>query len=70
MAEGRDRLDWTRTSMGVACILNSFRGKGSSPLAGDFLVPDALRLTPREKPEPPALLPVDVLIDIFCKKPG
>lgn len=67
MAEGMARLTWSQTSTAVARLLNAFRRRGGVP--DDWLVPEALKAKPQEPAEEPVLLPVDVLIDVFCKKP-
>lgn len=69
MANARARLSWSQTSTAVARVLNAFRTRGST-LSDDWLVPASLRLNQVEEPADPVLLPVDVLIDVFCKKPG
>jgi len=72
MARARARLDWSCTSATVACLLNSFRGRRQRPIEADFLVPAALKTQPEPEPDPPVemKLPVDALIDIFCKPEG
>ncbi len=71
MAEARTRLDWLRTSTAVARVINAFRRPGSKCLADDYLVPEPLRDQKRAADEgdraPPFKLPVDVLVEIFCK---